>query len=382
LGWVRKKGPGVWQATADLGRHPLTGQRQRRAKNCSSEREAKRWIRETEGLKDQGLQLDASRITVETYLASWLPAYCASHADNTARNVRHHANRYILPKIGRVRLRDLTPQILMALYAEIPPLTMRQAVHVTINHFLGDALRAGLLNRNPASQVVTPKLPEPAPAVWWSADELRAFLEAAGSDRWFPLWRLLSLTGLRRGEAVALQWHDLDLSKAKLSVRMNMSNYGMGRPKTRTSRRTIDLDGQTVDILHRHWREQRAWQAAAGREGWEGDDFVFTHKDGRHLYPEHVSQRFQQIVQKHGLRRIKLHELRDTHGSLLVQNGVHLKVVQERLGHSSPRITLERYAHIMPSMGVEAAQLAGDLVQSPKESPKPATRQPRSDPAG
>lgn len=378
MGYIRKKGPGKFQATADLGRDPLTGRRMRRSKNHPTEREARRWIREQEGQVDQGLVLDSTRITVAAFLESWLVAYVANHAPTTARNVSLHVKRHIVPGIGHIRLRDLTPQILMAFYATLPGATVPHGVHVTCHHFLKDAHRAGLIPRNPAEMAVPPKLPAPTTPVWWSAEELSAFLVAVESDPWFAMWRTMAMTGIRKGEALGLEWPELDLARAKLTVLRNVGPFGAGPPKTPASRRTIDLDAETVNILHEHWKRQRAHEKAAGPVWAQASQIVFSSLDGRHLPTSYVSDRFRDLLKKHGLRTIKLHELRDTHGSLLVKNGVHLKVVQERLGHSSPKITLERYAHIMPSMGREAAELAGMLVEKPApteaDSSRPASR--------
>src|SRR5207244_3823414 len=157
---------------------------------------------------------------------------------------------------------------------------------------------------------------------------------------------LAAHTGMRRGEIVGLKWSDLDRLSSRLSISRTLQSLG-GSPvefgvKTRTSRRTVDLDEGTVRVLDR-------WRARLRDEGLPHglDDWMFCNTAGRFLNPEAVSQRFDRIVRRTELPRVRFHDLRHTHASLLVAAGVPIKVVSERLGHAHPAFTMHTYQHLL-----------------------------------
>ena len=200
-----------------------------------------------------------------------------------------------------------------------------------------------------------------APARAWSADELAAFLSAARRQRLYPALHLAAHTGMRRGEIVGLKWVDLDRSTRRVSVRRTVQSLA-GRPvefdvKTRTSRRCVDLDPATVTELDRWRRRLRLDGLPHGP-----DDWMFCNRSGRFLNPESLSQLFDRIVQRSELPRIRFHDLRHTHASLLVAHGVPIKVVTERLGHAHPGFTMHTYQHLLPGMSAAAAEQFAILV--------------------
>lgn len=180
----------------------------------------------------------------------------------------------------------------------------------------------------------------------WNQDEARAFLDATGGDELAPLYRLALSIGLRRGELLALQWSDVDLKAGRLSVHHTLTNSGeLVEPKTSGSRRPIELPGKALGAL----RDQRERQRAAI------SPWVFTGKQGGPRLARGVSAAFNKAVGEAGLPAIRFHDLRHTCASLRLQNGDHVKVVSEMLGHASIQITLDTYAHTLPSMQRESA---------------------------
>ena len=166
---------------------------------------------------------------------------------------------------------------------------------------------------------------------------------------------------MRRGEVVGLKWSDLDIARSRLSISRSLQNVG-GKPvefgvKTRTSRRTVELDRHTLDLLVR-WRRQ----LHRDRLPHGSDDWMFCNSSGRFLNPESITQLFDRIVGRSGLPRIRFHDLRHTHASLLVADGVAIKVVSERLGHAHPAFTMHTYQHLLPGMSATAAEQFANLV--------------------
>ena len=166
---------------------------------------------------------------------------------------------------------------------------------------------------------------------------------------------------MRRSEVVGLKWSDLSVAHSRLSVSRTLQNVG-GRPvefgvKTRTSRRSVELDCATTDELIR-WRRQ----LGRDRLPCSLDDWMFCNTTGRFLNPESISQLFDRIVQRSDLPRVRFHDLRHTHASLLVADGIAIKVVSERLGHAHPAFTMHTYQHILPGMSGAAAARFAALV--------------------
>lgn len=282
--------------------------------------------------------------------------------------------RHILPTLGRKRLRRLRPQHLENLYDSmlhpadgrrpLAPKTVYE-VHLIIRGALADAVRRGLVTRNVALLANAPKL-RSIPKVEqkaWTAAQLRLFLRAAAGHRLFPAYWLAATTGMRRNELLGLRWADLDTKHARLSINRGLVSVGYElhetRGKTRTSRRCIDLDPTTLDVLD-GWRAMQAAEFAAvdiNDPGW-----MFTQPDGRPVHPHALSQTFERIARRAGVPIIRLHDLRHTTATLLITASVPVKVVSERLGHASPTFTIETYQHVLPGMQADAARTIQHLV--------------------
>ena len=170
---------------------------------------------------------------------------------------------------------------------------------------------------------------------------------------------------MRRGELVALRWDKVDLCRSTVKVRATATFLcgveTIDVPKTKRSRRTIDLDQRTVSVLKRHRATQREELFEVGVTS-PIDDRVFTNEIGEPMRPHSVGQTFNRLVESSGLPRIRLHDLRQTHASHLLAAGGNAKVVSERLGHASVSFTLDTDGHVMPGQQSEAAEAAAALL--------------------
>ena len=317
------------------------------------------------------------KITLGDYLLErWLPSKRTRVKPSTAsayeRNIRLHIN----PSIGRIPLQKLQPEDLDELYVKLLAEGKRNGsgglsaksvrnVHATIQGALGDAARKGTVIRNVADLADPPSISRSGRSMnVWTADQLRAFLEALSDHELYALYFLASATGMRRGELAGLTWRNVDLDSARVTVNRQVVSVDykliVDDLKTETSRRTIDLDDHTVAVLRRHRRLQLEAQMASGRR--DEDGFVFAKADGSPVHPDLISQTFERTVAKLDVPRIRLHDLRHTHATILLQQNVHPKVVSERLGHSSIAFTMTVYQHVMPGMQAEAAATFGAAV--------------------
>jgi integrase len=166
---------------------------------------------------------------------------------------------------------------------------------------------------------------------------------------------------MRRGEIASLKWFDLDTRANRLSIRRTLQCVGGTAtefgPKTRTSRRTVELDVAAVDLLQRWRRRLEADALPAGI-----DDWMFCNTAGRHLNPQSISQLFDRTVALTDIQRVRFHDLRHTHASLLIADGEDVKVVSERLGHAHPAFTIHTYQHLVPGMSAAAAERFAKLI--------------------
>jgi integrase len=231
---------------------------------------------------------------------------------------------------------------------------------------LRDAVRANLLARNPADDIELPSVGNGARGAKinaWSDAELAAFLGATRDERLHVLWHTLAMTGMRRGEALALRWDDIDLEHGFISV--SKSRVGVDRvvretPTKSDRARVVQIDPATIAVLRAHARAQLA-ELADAPEALEAH-FVFTTAAGDPLIPCTVSHWFSRAVVGAALPKLSLHGLRHTHATLLLQAGVPAKIVQERLGHRSITTTMDIYSHVTPGMDADAARIFGRLV--------------------
>ena len=232
---------------------------------------------------------------------------------------------------------------------------------------LNDAVRWDRLLRNPCDAADPPRLggTKEEKTQAWTSQELRQFLEAVKNDRLYPLWLTLAMTGMRRGEALALRWTDVDLERARLSVRRSLvpinGTVEVHEPKTSRGRRLVALDPFTVSVL-RAWSRRQKEERLEWGPAWTDSGLLFTRADGKLIHPERVSKAFRAAVKKTGLPQIHLHDLRHTHATLALEAGVHPKVVSDRLGHATVAITLDIYSHAIPALSEEAAATVAALV--------------------
>ncbi len=244
-------------------------------------------------------------------------------------------------------------------------------IHTIVHSALGDAVRWGRLARNPADASDPPRSGQKSDGIHaWDAATLRVFLDDSRKrgDRLHPLWVLLATTGMRRGEALGLRWRDVDLDANRVRVVQTLiqtrGKASISEPKTARGRRPISLDKATVAVLREHRKQMMTERLLVGPD-FKDEGFVFHQPDGSPLKPDAVSATFLRRVESSDVDRITLHGLRHTWATLALEKGIHPRVVQERLGHSTIAITLGIYSHVSPTLHDEAAELIGQLVMAP-----------------
>ena len=311
----------------------------------------------------EGMLSDAQRLTVSAFLARWLqdaarPAVSPSTHQLYEGLIRLHIN----PRTGAVPLSRLTPVhvqgILGAMERDGASPRLRQMALGVLHRALGQAVRWGMVPRNVCDAVTRPRAPRQTMQALTSGQVVQLF-ETAKGDRLEALYILAVTTGLRQGELLGLQWEDVDLAGAALHVRHTLHELNgrlwIGEPKTRQARRRVELPVIAVVALQDH-RERMLIEGHPG-------GLVFCDTQGGPLRKSNLLRRsFLPLLRRAGLPTIRFHDLRHTAATLLLAQGVHPKIVQERLGHSQISLTLDTYSHVLPGMGREAASKLDALL--------------------
>lgn len=376
-GHIAEKG-GRFYAVVDLGVDELSGKRRRRwSKGLATEVEADAELVRLLHTLDDGERIDPTKLTVASYLLErWLPIVEGNLAPTTQKTYPHIVRAHIVPHIGHLRLEKVDATTIDRLYVKLrreggkgggplAPKTVRN-VHGVLSAAFTFAVRKGLLNRNPVALAETPEAGRPQTAAPWTGPELRAFIEAVAGDRLEALWWLIPFTGMRRSEVLGLGWEDVNFERGTVAVTHTVVEAAGGpmrrrETKTKRSRRPISLDGDTMGKLRDHRRRQLEERIALG-EGYQELGLVFGREDGSMLRPAWVSRRFQGLRAQAGIRRITLRDLRHVWATLALESGVHPKVVQERLGHSSITMTMDQYSHVIEGLDREAADTVAAVV--------------------
>ncbi len=375
----------TWGFVVDIGLDPATQKRRRRrGGGFATRKEAEVALREVLGKRDRGQLVQPTTMTVREFLVDqWLPAMRLTIGPTTLEGYRGNIVRYIVPRVGDLPLRALTPPLINQLYADVRengrtrgtgPLALKSVreVHVTLHRALEDAVRCDYLEANPSDRASAPS----ATAArnerrrkirTWSAAEVNTFAAFIEGHELHELWALAASTGLRRSELLGLRWIDLDLNRRLLSVRRVLvlvagQPHFKDAPKSAHGFRTISLPPKVTQLLIelREWQAQQPRLKAVPSE----QALVFCRYDGDPWHPDHVTSTLRELMIASGLPRIRpMQDLRHTHATLLIGvGGVNVKVVQERLGHHSHSFTADTYQHVIPGMDEAAASRFDELV--------------------
>ena len=372
-----------WAFTVDVAPVGAPKREQRKRQGFATKAAALDAMAKLQKEKSEGTHVEPSKLTVKDYLASWLAGGAGGHIRPTTLKTYDVAVRvHITPRIGSVPLQQLTRAQVKALYHDLQiegyakgkekvgtPLSSKSVhnIALALRKALADAVTEGALRSNPAD--AGHKLSTERPEMQtWTSDELRRFLAAVAHDeRLHPLWRVASMTGMRRGEVLGLRWRDLTGDFGGINLQQQLVRAGQtvtfGAPKTKAGRRAISLDPGTAAALEKLHQRQAKDKMKWG-EAYATLDLVFCHPNGRPYDPDVITHQFGLACSRARVKTIRLHDLRHTHATLLLQANVHPKVVQERLGHSSIMVTLDRYSHVLPTMQIEAAAKLGGIVDS------------------
>ena len=354
-GSIYKRANGKWCATLTIG-HDENGKRKRRYLYGRTKGEVLEKIHALRGDQRAGLVVEPSRVRVGEYAENWLENVARMRVRiTTLSNYETLVRRHVVPHLGGVRLNQLMPLHLQAWHATlerngVSP-RQRQATHVLLKTILGHALKLGLIARNPMDAIEKPRVARKEIQTL-TPEQIRDLLRAARGHRLETLAILAVATGARQGELFGLQWRDIHLEEATVTIQRTLiearGKLEFGEPKTARSRRRIDLPSYAVADLRTHRRRQAATPHPAM--------LVFTDTEGNPLRKSNFTRRvWHRWLKNAGLPRVKFHSLRHSHITTLLADGANLTAVSERAGHSRTSMTTDVYAHAVEGMQRELA---------------------------
>lgn len=311
-----------------------------------------------------GVHVD-DRQTVASYLDAWLEIKQRSLKPTTLARYSDYIDKDLSPALGPIRLEDLTHHhvagfVSSQLASGRGLVTVHRCV-ATLSSALTDAVRHHRLIHNPARYANIPR-PRRSPQVCWTPAQAVIFLQHSTQidDPLAELYELIICTGMRKGEALALHWADVDLDDRLLFVRYTLSNINnttpvFTTPKTKSSHTWIGLSSRSVRALRRQAERQRLLRQAAG-PAYQDQDLVFTRRNGQPLRHEYVLRHLRQLTAEAGLPQIRVHDLRHFAATTMLSSQVPLAMASKTMRHSTLSTTTEVYGHLLRHVAQQAVE--------------------------
>jgi integrase len=378
-GSMRQRGENSWNLRVYAGRDTVTGRKISIERTVrGNKREASKVLAAMVAEVDRRPVTTAGKSTVAVLCREWLDHAAPSFSPKTVETTRMYIEDPIIPVLGSIPVAKLTPADLDRFYRQLldvgrsrgpyAPATIRR-VHGIIRRALSQGVRWGWISHNPAIDASPPRVPMKELKPPDPAQVVRLFRLAQDSDPELATFIILAASsGARRGELLALRWHDIDLDRGRLSIERGIVRVD-GRlieqgTKTHQSRR-VSLDSTTIAALKAH-QLRVTERARAASADFGSESFVFSNAiDGSSpWHPDSTSRAFRRICQQAGVTDVRLHDLRHYVATRLLAAGVDVRTVAGRLGHRNPSTTLNVYSHFVPEADQDAADALGRIFDA------------------
>ncbi|WP_019123627.1 tyrosine-type recombinase/integrase [Brevibacillus massiliensis] len=334
-----------------------------------TKKEAEKAMIEAMAAYQKGEYIEPSKMLFRDYLQDWIKTK-RNLGEQTLELYESYMRTHIVPALGHIPLAKLTAHdiemFLDSLHEKgLSAATMKRIFSV-VNAALNAAEMKDLVPKNVANKVEKPQVTRRRELVVWDPDFVSEFLEKTkyASRYWIAVY-LAVMTGMRQGEILGLRWSDIDFEKRNLTIQQTVNRHReiKAGAKTKKSVRSVAISPETVEVLKEHRKMIMEERVALG-PAYQNNDLVVCTQFGGPVTQRAIQKVWNSFLKKTGAPKITFHDLRHTHASLLIKQGVHIKVISERLGHSSVSITMDTYGHLMPNMQEDAATGLDTIIKT------------------
>jgi integrase len=363
-GYVRKRG-NKWSYTVDIGRDPITGRRKQKTKSgFKTKKEAEHSLNELLYEYSKGTYIEPQKITVQEIAQEWLGHYKHQLRLTTAEQYESKMNKWILPLIGHYKLQDLKPIHAQAFVNQLLESLESSSAHKVLaitKLILKYAVQMELIPKNPFLNISVKD--QKRKVNTWTFDELEHFLKVVkkNDEFYYRIFAVAAYTGLRKGEILALSRSNINFAHNKIVVKQSIAETKekgvyIDELKTPSSYRLVAFDSFVSSILKEQIKKNNEMKLKLGSD-YQDQDLLFCHPDGVIYRPTNLNRPFKKYIELSGVPKIRFHDLRHTHATLLLELSVNPKIVADRLGHSTVKITLDTYSHASLEIQSDVAQI-------------------------
>jgi len=361
-GSIYKRDNGTWRAQISLEGRRLSYTADTRAE-CFD------WLKRTQEEVDGGLTFSKTEYTVENFLEEWIEIKKPSLRPNTALQYESLIRNDIIPNLGSIKLHQIKLQKINRFYRKLAEedrgVRTIRLIHSVFHSALEHALRMGLINKNPSHGAILPRKKYHEMKIF-NEDQVFSFLIATKQSRFWLLYKLAFVTGMRQSELLGLKWGDIDWKKRTIKVQRQAQQVnGQGivflPPKTRAGIRQIIVGNSILRELS-DYKEGQDKIRINRRENWQENDLIFATGNGTPFSQSNLMRDFYKLLDGSNFPRIRFHDIRHTAASLMINRGIPIVVVSKILGHSKPSVTLNIYSHCVSELQQEAARVMEEIT--------------------
>jgi len=349
-------------------------------KTFAYKRQAQDHLQTLQDARKSGEAVVESDQTLSDFFAEYLAA--TDVRERTRQDYQQHFNRYIKPKLGKAKLKDITPRRVQNLYNSLKKTLSPRTVlltHSILHSSLDHAVSLRLIRTNPSSDLKLPRKQE-SEIRFLQGDEIKEILKQIKASKYSPFFEFMLATGTRPGEARAVMWKDLDFKKGKVKIRRTVNDarpWVFSEPKTKQGKRTLSLPEKTVEML-KELKEAQDKQRDFLDEDFRFPGYVFTDSNGdlldrRNLISKHLKPALKRVADEvhdddeEAYERVcgcNLYSLRHSFATAVLEKGTNLKTLSTLLGHKSVELTISTYIHVTEGMEEEAVQHITEVLYS------------------
>lgn len=367
-GYVRKRG-NKWSYTVDIGKDPVSGKRRQKTKSgFDTKKAATKALTELQYELDKGTWIEPHSILLKDFALDWFENHKHQLRSTTAEQYGLKIKKWIIPLLGNYKVQDLKPihgqTIVKKLLTEMEQTTAYK-IFAILKMIMNHAVDMEIIQKNPFVKLRLLKVHKRRVETW-NFEQLNHFLKITKkhNDFYYRIFAVTAFTGLRKGEVLGLRKSDVDFHNKSIFIKQSLSEtkeegVQISPLKTPSSYRQVAVDSFIISILKEQIHKNNEMKLKMGPD-YRDYDLIFCHPDGMPFRPTSLNRPFNKCIELSGVPKIRFHDLRHTHATLLLELKVNPKIVADRLGHSTVKITLDTYSHA----SMEIQQNVADLFAS------------------